>query len=174
MKIAPRFLIRAAAILGAISLIPIAAEAAPTVSVEIKKVDTSPKPKPGVKPKLGAKEVEKNKLSINLRNGSTQDYKGLKVNYYFFSKNAGEPGIEILKQGSAPADLPPSKTATVESEEATVEFSPAYTDRKAGRIKAAGAKFAGHAVQVFNGDALVGEAFSSEQMKKVLAEKQKP
>ncbi len=156
-------------VLGLAMLSPALARAGTSISVAVKKIDTSPKTeKPDPKKKGSKVEVDKCKLEITLRNGSGNDANGLTVNYYFFTHSAGDSAVDMHKKGTATADLAAGATKTIESEEATAEFTPAYKE-KGKRVHANGNKFSGYGVQVMSGDTVVGEFFSTEACKKALA-----
>ena len=140
------------------------------ITVEIKKINSpTAKGKPDPKKKgPPPPEIDKAKLAITLKNTSSKDYKGLALKYYFFSHGAASPGTTIEKQGEKPVDLAPGASTSVETEEATCTYQPAYSD-KGKRIHATGSKLAGAGAQVVQGSTVLGEFFTGgETMKKVL------
>ena len=140
------------------------------VGVTLHKINTTTakdRPKPDPKKKPPAPEVERAKMDIVLQNQTTKDLKGLKVTFFFLSRNLDthEPGIEL--QGDLTADLPPNGTKTLTTKEVSASTTAAYTD-KAKHIRASGKKLIGVAAQVFQGTTLIGEAYSPDDMKAVI------
>jgi hypothetical protein len=92
----------------------------------------------------------------------------VKVKWYIFVKSVGSSDSAILLQGEENSTIPALGVAKVESKTASVTFKPAYQNKKE-RVKAEGEKFDGYGVQVYEGEALIGQVFNPEGNKAKVA-----
>ncbi len=140
------------------------------VGVEIHKINTTTakdRATPDPKKKPPAAETERAKIEIVIQNQTTRDLKGLKVKYFFLSRNFATHEAGVESQGDMPADVGPNAKTTLTTKEVSASSTGAYND-KGKHIRATGTKLIGVAAQVYEGDKLIGEAYSPDGMKAVL------
>lgn len=116
-------------------------------------------------------EVTQDKqLTIKLDNTSREKLDDLSVKFSFYGKNLVSKSSGPLNQGEIKASIPAGGTTTVQSEHATSTYTERYMS-KGKAVDASGEKLSGFSVQVFKGSELVGEYYSSQDLKQKAAEK---
>jgi hypothetical protein len=108
-------------------------------------------------------------LRVFLTNTGGEDKSGLKVNYYLFGKDLrGLTEVAVLHKGQVNADVKAHGTAMVETPAATVKYTEEHSEgprKNMHKVEASGKKFTGYGVQIFDGDALTYEYFSTQNLK---------
>lgn len=161
-----------------LALLPTPSLVAGGVSVTVKEIDESPKKerpdKEDKKEKKLETDVEAKKLQIQIRNLSGTELSDLKVKYYFFGREAGEPGYKIISQGEKATPLAGAALASIETEVVTAKFTESgYVGKGADRKKvdAKGQKLTGYGVQAVQGDTVLGEFFSASNYRDLVTKK---
>jgi hypothetical protein len=114
------------------------------------------------------KETDLAKLEIKLSNRSANDYPAVTAQYYIFVRDIASREILVGKVGSASVSLPAVRSATVISDPVTLSKTPARTKKVEGKtekVPASGKEYAGYGVRVQAGNAIIGEQFSSPELK---------
>ena len=143
------------------------------VMIAVNVANESPKKaaaKTDAKPAEG-EMIQMKKLEISVTNVSPQDFPALTVKYYLFAKGAGDKEPSVAKSGDEPIKLAPMAKAKVVSPVVTFSYTGQHV-QKSGKsnipIPAKGDKYAGYAVQVMNGDVVLGEVCDPADLKTAL------
>jgi phage-related protein len=118
-----------------------------------------------------AKVIQQKTLKITLRNGGREAFEGAKVNYYFFAKDLETKETDVFDEGTEEVSLAPNATAVVDTKtvSATSTGRTRSSKKQKGKpLSPTGDRITGWAVQVKHADKLVGEAYSSPDLKKKL------
>jgi hypothetical protein len=102
-------------------------------------------------------------LKIFVSNGA-KDSVDLKVKYFVFGRDVASHDFVTIDQGEKPIQVKGFATEMIETPTAKATAIDAHAD-KAKRIEAAGIKFVGHAVQVFQADKIVAEFYEPTTVK---------
>ena len=120
-------------------------------------------------------DVEQRKLEASLKNTSNASMTGVEVFYYFIGKSVGSSEMKILTKDTKKQNLAPGALLVAESKLATATFTGAHLSKpkkdskeKPERVKAVGDKFGGWAVQVFLGEEMIAESYSSPALKTLM------
>lgn len=124
-------------------------------------------------PKGSIAEVVKKHLEIDISGGAS--FLGdVKVTCTFFADDLSANKIVALKSTDLKAELVAGKSTRLTSPEVSFNFTPQHSEKsgsgrraKYKRIEATGNRYHGWAVQVFRGSDLVGEAYSTNDIKKL-------
>ena len=121
-------------------------------------------------------EILKKHLEIELT-GSSALQGEVKVISTFFADDLGADRVVPLKTKEIKAEVGKSRSTRITSSVVTFSYTRKHSERSGtGRrarfksVEATGKRYHGWGVQVFSGNELVGEAFSSREIQKLLAE----
>lgn len=125
-------------------------------------------------PKGGNAEVVKKHLEIDISGGA--NFLGdVKVTCTFFADDLSAGKVVNLKSNDLKTELVAGKSTRLISPEVSFNFTPQHSEKsgsgrraKYKRIEATGNRYHGWAVQVFRGSDFVGEAYSNNDIKKLL------
>jgi len=129
--------------------------------------------------KNDAKESQGRILEIALSNQSREDLKNLKVKWTFFGFDLKDDEVVVSDAGTLKCSLPPNGTAALTSKAVEFDYTRKHAEKvgvkpnklgkptqpKAKQVAASGTRYAGWAVQVYQVDGAIGEAFSRPDLK---------
>jgi hypothetical protein len=119
-------------------------------------------------------------LEITVGNHSHENLTNLKVKWTFFGFDLKDDEVVVAEAGTLKCSLPPNGDTTLSSKPVEFNFTRAHAQKTAGKpgksgaanqagkakqVPASGARYAGWAVQVYQADGVVGEAFSRPDLK---------
>ena len=115
--------------------------------------------------------TEKKTLQITVANLTGTVYPALKVKYCLFGKAADDKKVSATRSGDEDIKLASMGKTKVESAPVSFVFTPRHSE-KAGKsnvtVPAAGEKYAGYGIQVFNGETLLAEAVEPVDLKPMM------
>jgi hypothetical protein len=129
-----------------------------------------PKRGGGIVPKVTV--TQERQLEIKLANRRPGNLDDVTVRYFLFAKSVEDKEIILLRTGRRRVSLAPLQTETVKTEMVTTSHTDQYSKKSQGKVvfvPPTGQKFAGYAVQVWQGDRLVGELYEPPEMKASVA-----
>ncbi len=153
------------------------AQAIDKVSIEVQVHSENVAPATEAKPAKGPKleHDESKTLEIKVTNTMREELKDLKVKWTLFGDDLKDNSTAITESGDESASLAPNTSQTVKSKTATYKGERAHSETSGGggkgkkatakRVPASGTRYAGWAVQVMQGNTLVGEAYSRPELK---------
>jgi hypothetical protein len=122
--------------------------------------------------------TQRRSLKVHLSNSSGQDFTGLRVKYYYFTKDVKDRDVVMKETGEKTADVPARKTEIVETPVIKATFTDAHSSGGGGnkgnnrndrnqskRVPASGEKVVGYGVQLYQGDKMLTEYFSQPSLK---------
>lgn len=131
--------------------------------------------------KKGYEEEQKRFLAITLTNRTREELSGLVVKWAIFASDLKERETSKAGSGEVKASVYPRHPELVQSQTVTMNYTPRHAVRsssgkgrskggKGGSVKmktveASGTRYRGWGVQVFQGSALIGEAYSTPELK---------
>jgi hypothetical protein len=132
----------------------------------------------------GTKDTQKRYLDITLTNRTREDLGALTVKWVIFSSDLKSGAIDQAGQGEVKASLAATRSETVKTPTVTMKYEPRHAEpvrhkdkddfinmRRKNRpqnvriVEAKGDRYRGWGVQVFRGKEVVGEAFSTPELK---------
>jgi hypothetical protein len=145
----------------ALLLLPLAASSAVSpVSVRVEQIS---------KTETGKNDrTQHRSLKIILNNGSTEEKPNLVVKYWIFGKAVTGGDVVVLDKGERPGSVKAHASAIVETSAVTAHSVEAHTEKKK-KVEASGEKIVGYAVQVFDGETMLGEAYEPLSLKEQIA-----
>jgi hypothetical protein len=134
--------------------------------------------------KKGVKHEQKKALKIHLSNSSSQDFAGLKVQYWFFGKDVKDRDVAVKEKGERAADVKARGTEIVETPAVTSSYTEEHVEggglqrsrgggsrMKAGKkVAASGDKLVGYGARVVQGGKVLAEYFSQPSFKEMVAD----
>jgi hypothetical protein len=128
--------------------------------------------------KNDAKESQGRVLDIALSNQSRENLTNLKVKWIFFGFDLKDDEVVVSDAGTLKCSLPPNGTANLSSKAVEFDYTRKHAEKvgvnpnrlkptqaKAKSVAASGTRYAGWAVQVYQVDGVIGEAFSRPDLK---------
>lgn len=133
-----------------------------------------------IEEKKGYEEEQKRFLAITLTNRTREELSGLVVKWAIFATDLKERETSKAGSGEVKASVYPQRTELVQSQTVTMNYTPRHAVRsssgkgggkskgsnvKMKTVEASGARYRGWGVRVFQGPALIGEAYSTPELK---------
>ena len=119
----------------------------------------------------GVQVTEKKTLQITVANLTGQDFAALQVKYHLFGKAADDKKVSVTRSGEEEVKLARMGKVKVESGTVGFTFTPRHTE-KVGKsnitVPPAGEKYAGYAVQVYQGTNMLTEAIEPVDLRPIL------
>lgn len=130
--------------------------------------------------KKGYEEEQKRFLAITLTNRTREELSGLVVKWAIFASDLKERETSKAGSGEVKASVYPRHPELVQSQTVTMNYTPRHAVRsssgkssgkskgssvKMKTVEASGTRYRGWGVQVFQGSALIGEAYSTAELK---------
>jgi hypothetical protein len=133
----------------------------------------------------GPADTQKRYLDITLTNRTREDLGGLTVKWVIFSSDLKSGDIDKAGQGEVKSSLSAGRSEEVKTQTVTMKYEPRHAERVAqknqgfnrggnqGRnrqqmvkvVPASGDRYRGWGVQVLRGSEVVGEAYSTPELK---------
>jgi hypothetical protein len=121
-----------------------------------------------------AADTQSRKLEVNLTNRTKENLTGLKVKWTLFGSDLKDDDTVAAESGEEKTDLAPGRATKFETKDVEFHFSRATVQRtrsgnrggaRARRVPASGTRYAGWGVRVYQGETLIGEAYSLPEFK---------
>ncbi|RYD81930.1 MAG: hypothetical protein EOP84_10235 [Verrucomicrobiaceae bacterium] len=159
-------------------LTPLASAQVSPVSMRVEQVNSSDRDKHTT--------VQKRSLKVHLSNSSGQDQTGLRVKYYYFTKDVKDKDVIVKESGEKSADVKARATEIAETPVVKSSFTDDHfegggrNNNKGGRnnnfkagkkVAASGDKIVGYGVQLYSGDKMIAEQFSGPSLKALVGGK---
>lgn len=121
--------------------------------------------------------VQKRSLKVHLTNGSGTDITGMKLKYYYFTKDVKDREIVVKQDGEKAADVKARTTEIVETPVIRASSTEAHStggnkgnnrnkQNRSKKVAASGERIVGHGVRLFSSDGqLMTEYFSEPSLK---------
>jgi hypothetical protein len=129
----------------------------------------------------GKEEEQRRFLDITLTNRTREELSGLVVKWAIFATDLAEGGTTKAGSGEIKSSVYPQRGETLQSQTVTMNYTPrhaeraskgkgGYGNRRRGNttyktVEATGNRYKGWGVQVYQGTALIGEAYSTPELK---------
>jgi hypothetical protein len=120
--------------------------------------------------------VQKRSLKVYLTNGSGQDITGMKLKYYYFTKDVKDREVVVKEDGEKAADVKARTTEIIETPVIRASSTEAHStggnkgnrnkQNQSKKVPAGGERIVGHGAQLFSSDGkLMTEYFSEPSLK---------